>query len=74
MGSIVLTDVEPYTIVAGIPAKKIRKRFDEDIVEALTQIKWCEKPLEWISSHADVFDNPRVFVESFYEKAGKSSK
>src|SRR6185437_8570451 len=31
-GSVVLKDVSPYSIVAGVPAKEIRKRFSEDII------------------------------------------
>ena len=35
MGAVVVADVEPYTIVAGVPARKIRNRFStpEDIAE-----------------------------------------
>ena len=32
-GSVVTKDVEPYAIVAGIPAKKIAQRFDEDVIK-----------------------------------------
>jgi acetyltransferase-like isoleucine patch superfamily enzyme len=35
MGSVVTKDVEPYSIVAGVPAREIRKRFDEQIIERL---------------------------------------
>ena len=34
-GSVVTKDVEPYTIVGGNPAKPIRKRFNDDIIEKL---------------------------------------
>lgn len=39
-GSIVTKDVEPYTIVAGVPAKVIRHRFKEEYVEKLVNLKW----------------------------------
>lgn len=39
-GSVVTKDVEPYTIVAGNPAKVIRKRFDDKIIKNLLEIKW----------------------------------
>lgn len=39
-GSIVTKDVEPYTIVAGIPAKPIKKRFPENIIEKFENIQW----------------------------------
>lgn len=35
MGSVVTKDVEPYSIVAGCPAKVIKKRFDEEVINRL---------------------------------------
>lgn len=39
-GAIVTKDVEPYAIVAGVPAKIIRKRFDDTVVERLLASEW----------------------------------
>ena len=39
-GAIVTKDVPPYTIVGGVPAKKIRSRFPDDIVKMLLKIQW----------------------------------
>lgn len=36
----VVKDVEPYTIVAGTPAKVVRKRFDDDTIKRLEALKW----------------------------------
>jgi acetyltransferase-like isoleucine patch superfamily enzyme len=41
-GAFVNRDVPPYAIVAGIPARQIRSRFDEALVERLLAVKWWE--------------------------------
>ena len=41
-GSVVVKDVEPYAIVGGVPAKVIRYRFPEKIIERIEQTKWWE--------------------------------
>jgi virginiamycin A acetyltransferase len=41
-------DIEPYTIVAGNPARIIRKRFDEEIIGLMLKLKWWDLPGEEI--------------------------
>ena len=62
MGSIVLHDVEPYTIVAGIPATQIRKRFPDEIIRELQYYRWWDMPLSWISKNADSFISPETLI------------
>ena len=38
--AVVTKDVPPYTIVAGVPAKEIRKRYDPQTIERLCDLKW----------------------------------
>ena len=38
--SVVTKDVPPYAIVAGVPAKIIRFRFDSNVIDELLRIKW----------------------------------
>lgn len=47
--SIVGSDVEPYTIVVGNPAKPLRKRFDDELIELLLRFKWWDKSIEEIN-------------------------
>lgn len=47
--STVGSDVEPYTIVAGNPARVIRKRFDDELIEVLEEVKWWDLPADEIN-------------------------
>jgi acetyltransferase-like isoleucine patch superfamily enzyme len=47
-GAIVTKDVEPYSIVVGNPAKKIRMRFEDKIIEKLEEIQWWNWPIDVI--------------------------
>lgn len=40
--AVVTKDVAPYTVVGGVPAKQIRKRFDEETIRKLRQIRWWD--------------------------------
>ncbi len=46
--AVVTKDVQPYTIVGGVPARFIRKRFNEEIIQELEKLKWWNWPIEKI--------------------------
>lgn len=48
--SVVAGDADPYTIVAGNPAKPVRKRFDDELIALLQAFKWWDKPAEEIQT------------------------
>ncbi|WP_425639516.1 CatB-related O-acetyltransferase [Algoriphagus yeomjeoni] len=54
-GSVVTKDVEPYTIVAGNPAKPIRKRFSEELIQELLNLKWWDKSDEELEKLKPLF-------------------
>jgi len=60
--AVVTKDVEPYTIVGGIPAKKIRDRFPADIKEKLLETNWWNIKLEVLKTLP--CDNVFKFIES----------
>jgi acetyltransferase-like isoleucine patch superfamily enzyme len=51
--AVVAKDVRPYAVVVGNPAREIRRRFSDDIVDALLSIKWWDWPDELIAQRAD---------------------
>ena len=60
--SVVTHDVEPYSIVAGIPAKEIRKRFDTKTIAEMLEIKWWNWHDEELIKYAQFFDNPQKLI------------
>lgn len=47
-GAVVTKSVPPYAIVAGVPARIIKYRFEEPIIERLLQLRWWDWPEERI--------------------------
>ena len=61
--SVVSKNVEPYTIVGGVPAKFIRKRFTDEQINFLLKFKWWENDFDWIEKNAHLFRNIDFFIE-----------
>ncbi len=49
--AVVTRDVPPYTIVGGNPAKEIRKRFEDSMIEDLLNIRWWDWDIQKITRH-----------------------
>ncbi len=52
--AVVTKDVLPYTIVGGMPAKPIKKRFDEKTIDKLMSIKWWNWPPEKVKENLPI--------------------
>lgn len=65
MNACVTRDVPPYAIVGGVPAKIIRYRFDNNIIQGLLSIRWWDKPEDWIIKHAPEFCDITKFINNF---------
>lgn len=67
-GSVVTHSIPPYEIWAGNPAKKIRNRFDEKVINNLLKTNWWEWNDEKIVGYSDLFDDPIKFIEKYKEQ------
>ena len=71
-GAVVTKDVSPYSIVGGVPAKEIKKRFSDEQIEKLLEIKWWEQSKEWIKSNADAFKSVDSILERINNNKNES--
>ncbi|HEY5750347.1 MAG TPA: CatB-related O-acetyltransferase [Chryseolinea sp.] len=53
--AVVTSDVPAYAIVSGSPAKIVRYRFSQDIIDALLVLRWWDWPMEKILRNKDLF-------------------
>ena len=47
-GAVVTKDVPPYAIVAGVPAKVVKYRFEQPVIDKLLELKWWDYPEDFI--------------------------
>jgi len=64
-GAVVIDDVPPYAVVAGVPAKIKRYRFAPDMIDVFLKTKWWLWDEEKINANIDALICPDVFYERF---------
>ena len=62
-GSVVTKDIPPYAIAVGNPAKVIRYRFTDDIIEDLEKSRWWDLEAELLKSKIELMNDPPSFIE-----------
>ena len=67
-GSVIAKDVPPYAIVVGNPAKIIKYRFTNDIIEKLQKIKWWYWEKSDIDQGLNLMDDPQKFIAQYYKE------
>lgn len=58
--SVVGSDVQAYTVVVGNPAKALRKRFDEELIDIMEKLKWWDKSIEEINNLIPLLTNSNL--------------
>jgi acetyltransferase-like isoleucine patch superfamily enzyme len=66
-GAIVTKDVPPYSVVAGVPAKIIKYRFNDDIIQKLLEIKWWNLPESIIKKQIHFFQTNDISIENLQQ-------
>jgi acetyltransferase-like isoleucine patch superfamily enzyme len=64
-GSVVTKDVPPYSVVVGNPASIVKKRFSDEIINKLLELRWWNWPIERIIEEAPLLmSNPENYFET----------
>lgn len=66
-GSIVTKDVPPYAIVAGVPAKIIRYRFDPSVIDKLLELQWWNYDESVLRNKLHLFQSENIDMEMIHE-------
>lgn len=59
-GAVVTKDVPPYAVVAGVPAKVVKMRFSDEIIERLLKLRWWEWELEKIKENMSMLCSSNI--------------
>ena len=68
--SVVTKDVPPYTIVGGNPAKVLKKRFDDEIIDALRIIRWWDwDSRKLITERESIIGDVTAFISKHFSES-----
>ncbi|WP_299797904.1 CatB-related O-acetyltransferase [uncultured Maribacter sp.] len=66
--AVVTKDVEPYSVVGGVPAKHIKYRFEKQTCKQINESEWWNWDEEKLKANYKVFHNPKEFVNELLKE------
>ena len=64
-GAVVAEDVEPYTVVAGVPAEPVRRRFDPETAARIEATEWWDWDHETLADRLAAFRDLDTFLDEY---------
>lgn len=65
-GAVVTKDVEPYSVVGGVPAKHIRYRFEPNEIKLIRNSQWWNNDIEWLKEHKNEMTDVSLFLKHLH--------
>jgi virginiamycin A acetyltransferase len=62
-GAVVTQDVAPYEIWGGVPARRIRPRFDDETVAFLLDLRWWDRGIDWLRDNVEAMSDVEALRE-----------
>jgi len=62
-GAVVVKDIGPYEVWAGNPARFIKKRFSDEIIEQFLELEWWKWDEDKVAKYASLFNSPEQFLK-----------
>ena len=69
MGSVVVSDLKPYKIYGGVPAKEIGSRFSDEIIDKILFTRWWDKSPTWIENNAYLMTDINLLLKKMEDEA-----
>lgn len=60
--SLVIKDIDPFSINVGIPAKKTKTRFSESEIKKISSLKWWNFDWDWLKTNSEKFSNVKNII------------
>jgi len=62
-GAVVVKDVPPYAVVGGVPAKVIKYRFSQEVIDRLEEMKWWDMPDKVLKKNIGMFQKDKINIK-----------